>query len=203
MESVTSPKPVARAVFVRHAAAGREVLPEVLMGVRGSGHRFMPNRLVFPGGAIDPSDRIAPAAVEPNEATLGLLQRRAHPRLARAIVFAAARELSEETGLSLGTPPRLDAMHYLCRAVTPPHLPIRFNARFLIAPAEAVSGTLQDTRELHDTRFIPLADALAQDMMGVTRQVLLRVQAWLALPPADRPGRHLPEVFRLERWQAD
>ena len=36
--------------------------PAVLMGLRGAGHRFMPNRLVFPGGAVDPGDADAPAA---------------------------------------------------------------------------------------------------------------------------------------------
>ena len=44
-----------RPVFARHAASlllwrRGEAGPEVLMGVRGAGHRFMPNRLVFPGG---------------------------------------------------------------------------------------------------------------------------------------------------------
>ena len=33
---------------------------EVLMGVCGSGARFMPGRRVFPGGALDAADRPGP-----------------------------------------------------------------------------------------------------------------------------------------------
>lgn len=114
------------------------------MGIRAGGHRFMPNALVFPGGAVDPIDASAPVASEPSQSLLAALARNARPRLARAIAVAAARELQEETGLSLGTPPRLEALAYLCRAVTPPSSPIRFNARFLLAPAEATQGTPTD-----------------------------------------------------------
>ena len=53
------PRP--RAVRPRHAASlivyredGDDV--SMLMGMRGAKHRFMPNRLVFPGGAVDHAD---------------------------------------------------------------------------------------------------------------------------------------------------
>ena len=46
-------------VVLRRRASGE---PEVLMGMRGATHRFMPNRLVFPGGAVDRADLTAPAA---------------------------------------------------------------------------------------------------------------------------------------------
>ena len=118
------------------------------MGLRGAGHRFMPNRLVFPGGAVDPADRTASAAAEPRPEVLAMLGRGAQPRLARALVVAAARELQEETGLSLGSPPRLDRVDYLCRAITPPASPIRFNARFLVADAADVEGELAGSGEL-------------------------------------------------------
>ena len=37
---------------------------EVLMGCRHSKHAFMPNRYVFPGGAVDNTDRfVKPASV--------------------------------------------------------------------------------------------------------------------------------------------
>ena len=113
-----------RPVFARHAASllvvrETQAGPEVLMGIRGPGHRFLPNRLVFPGGAVDPADAEAPVAAEPSPALTAMLQRRARPRLARAIAVAAARELHEEAGVSLGSPPRLDRLDYLCRAITP------------------------------------------------------------------------------------
>ncbi len=168
---------------------------EVLMGVRGAGHRFVPNRLVFPGGAVDPGDRSAPAASEPPETVLAALRNRTHPRLARAIAFAAARELQEETGLSLGTPPHLDRLDYLCRAVTPLRSPIRFNARFLTVPAEAVQGDPADSHELHAVRFYPMAEALTLDLMAVTRWVLDCLADRLANPEAPR----LHPLFRREK----
>jgi 8-oxo-dGTP pyrophosphatase MutT (NUDIX family) len=173
------------------------------MGVRGAGHRFMPNRLVFPGGAADSADRHAKAATEPNPVTLNLLCRKAHPRLARALVVAAARELREETGLSFGDPPRLHAIDYLCRAVTPPTAPIRFNARFLVAPAAETTGEPADTHELGAVRFYPVKEALGLGLMGVTHQVLLRLEAYLALSEAERHARSELFAFKQHRWVAE
>ena len=92
-----------RPVFARHAASLlvlRNGLdgPEVLMGQRGAGHRFMPNRLVFPGGAVDPDDATLPAATEPRPGVLAMLACNARPRLARALVAAAARPFSLAQG---------------------------------------------------------------------------------------------------------
>ncbi len=173
------------------------------MGLRGAGHRFMPNRLVFPGGAVDPGDGTRPAAAEPRDDVLAAMGRAARPRLARAVVMAAARALEEETGLTLGTPPRLDAVDYLCRAVTPTASAIRFNARFLVVDAAAVQGTLGGSGELEAVRFYPLAEALALDLAVVTRQVLERLLAWLALPDAERRVRPRTGVFRERRWREE
>lgn len=201
-------QPKTRPVFARHAASlllwqVGGLGPEVLMGLRGAGHRFMPNRLVFPGGSVDPRDRIAPAAAEPDPATLAMLHRNARPPLARALVYAAARELQEETGLSLGTPPRLDGIDYLCRAVTPPQAKMRFNARFLVADAAQAHGSFADSRELEGVRFYPLAEALALELALVTREVLLRFQAYLALDEAKRGSRTEMPVFKRRRWGAE
>lgn len=170
------------------------------MGVRGSGHRFMPDRLVFPGGAVDQADRRAPAATEPDPVTLAMLGRNAKPPLARALVIAAARELQEETGLSLGAPPRLHQLDYLCRAVTPPSRSIRFNARFLVGPAEAAQGEPADSRELHQVGFYDLAEAMALDIMVVTREVLKRLEAFLALSKTERRARTELHVFKKRNW---
>ena len=173
------------------------------MGQRGAGHRFMPNRLVFPGGAVDPGDAERPAAAEPRAGVLAMLSRNARPRLARALVSAAARELEEESGLTLGAPPRLDGIEYLCRAVTPPSSPIRFNARFLIVGAAAVSGTMGGSGELEGLRYLPVAEAMRIDLALVTHQVLERLQAWLALTPAARAARVSLDVFKERRWRLE
>ena len=173
------------------------------MGERGAGARFMPNRLVFPGGAVDPGDAEAPSATEPAPEALAHLQRNTRPRLARAVLVAAARELQEETGLSLGTPPRLHVLDYLCRAVTPPSMHIRFNARFLVVAAGDVEGTLRSSEELEQVRFIAITDALALDLMIVTREVLIMLQAYLALPDAARRSRAGTPAFKERRWREE
>ena len=173
------------------------------MGERGAGARFMPNRLVFPGGAVDPADADAPAATEPAPDVLAHLLRNARPRLARAVLLAAARELQEETGLSLGAPPRLHAIEYLCRAVTPPSMHMRFNARFLVVPASELEGTLAATSELERVRFIPMAEALTSDLVMVTREVLERLEAVLLLPNADRRTRGRTPAFKERRWREE
>lgn len=200
--------PAKRPVFARHAASliVLQTGPfgcEVLMGLRGAGHRFMPNRLVFPGGAVDPGDATGPAATEPRDDVLAALGRAARPRLARALVVAAARELEEETGLTLGAPPRLDVIDYLCRAVTPPSRPMRFNARFLVVDASATRGELGGSGELEGVRFYPLEEALALDLALVTREVLERLQGWLALPHPMRRARPSTDVFKERRWRLE
>ena len=74
----------------------------MLMGMRGAKHRFMPNRLVFPGGAVDRADLTAPCATPLAAHTEQLLRKNANEKLAHGLGIAAARELHEETGLTLG-----------------------------------------------------------------------------------------------------
>ncbi|MBO1075607.1 NUDIX domain-containing protein [Roseomonas marmotae] len=192
------PKTVA---FPRHAAslilwrsrAGGEI--EILMGLRHAGHRFMPSRLVFPGGRVDFGDRTAPAATEPLPATLAALERAAPPRLARALAMAAARELEEETGLTLAPPgqaaPALDVLDYVCRAVTPASMSMRFNARFLSAPAEAARGSLAGCGELERIDWFTLEEAAGAPLAPITARVLEQFAACMALPPAQRAARPL------------
>jgi 8-oxo-dGTP pyrophosphatase MutT (NUDIX family) len=191
-----APRPAASLLVLRQAGAG----PEVLMGQRGAGHKFMPNRLVFPGGAVDPEDFSAPSASPLRADVLRRLEVSADPPLAGALGLAAARELSEETGLTLGTPPHLDGLDYLCRAVTPPVLPIRFDARFFVVDAAAVSGMLAGSGELEDLRWLAVADALALDLAGATRGVLSKLSEWLALTPEQRALRSRTPVMFSRMW---
>jgi len=190
------------AVRARHAASLIVLAsgPSMLMGMRGARHRFMPNKLVFPGGAVDAADARAPAASELAPHVAALVGKSVNPRLARAIALAAARELQEETGLSLGTPPALAALDYLGRAVTPPASPIRFNARFFVVPAEAVSGDLAGSGELEDLRWWGIEEALALDLARPTRAVIGLLQAWLVLTPTERAARTQVPVMRKRVW---
>jgi 8-oxo-dGTP pyrophosphatase MutT (NUDIX family) len=173
--------------------------PHMLMGMRGAKHRFMPNRLVFPGGRVDIADLRAPFAAPLDPSTLANLSKSANPHLARALGIAAARELKEETGLTLGIPPRLDVLRYLARAVTPPNSPIRFNARFLVVDSAHVSGELGGDGELDGLRYYGMAEALALDLAMPTRRVLDLLSAWLALPPAERDARTQTPVMLHDR----
>jgi 8-oxo-dGTP pyrophosphatase MutT (NUDIX family) len=162
------PRHAASLLIVRPGASG----PEVLMGMRGAKHRFMPNRLVFPGGRVDPADHAATAAMQLSPHARALLERSATPRLAQATWQAARRELHEETGLSLGDPPAPDGLHYLMRAITPTSMPMRFHARFLTVDHERVSGALAGSGELENLRYNAVAEALALDLADITGLVL-------------------------------
>jgi 8-oxo-dGTP pyrophosphatase MutT (NUDIX family) len=200
------PRP--KTVRARHAASiivlrPRGDDPQMLMGMRGAKHRFMPNRLVFPGGAVDRADLSAPAATPPPPHTLRRLRRTANEHLAHGLVIAAARELEEETGLSLGTPPHLDGIEYLCRAVTPPNSPIRFNARFLLVHEDRASGTLAGDGELENLRFYGMHEALALDLAMPTRLVIERLRIWLALSRDEQIALTHTPVLRRHAWQME
>lgn len=172
------------------------------MGLRGSRHRFMPNRLVFPGGAVDPEDYVAACASPLASATAARLTRSATPALAHALGIAAARELEEETGLTLGAPPSLAGIEYICRLITPTDSPVRFNARFLLVDAGAVSGTIGGSGELEALRFYRIEEALALDLAQPTRKVIGRLREWIAMPPAERARRERVPVFRND-WRSE
>lgn len=173
----------------------------MLMGMRGAKHRFMPNRLVFPGGRVDPSDMRGTFASPLPPHTEMALRKKTNAKLAHALAIAAARELQEETGLTLGHPPHLHALNYLARAVTPPGLPIRFNARFLTVDAAHVTGTLGGDGELESLRFYGMTEALALDLATPTRRVLERLRDWLAMTESDRLGQtRTPVLLRDRGW---
>jgi 8-oxo-dGTP pyrophosphatase MutT (NUDIX family) len=87
--AVVRPRDAASLILLR--GAGDDL--EVLAGRRPRHARFMPGVYVFPGGAIDPPDRLA-WSVEAGAETLG-------PKLARS-ARAALRETWEEVGVLIG-----------------------------------------------------------------------------------------------------
>ena len=115
----------------------------------------------------------------------------------------AARELQEETGLCLGAPPDLSVLDYLCRAVTPTSRPMRFNARFLIAPADAVRGNIISSGELEELGFYSAAAARAAKMASITEVIMEEFLAWHAMPPTQRAGRRLVRILGLNARMAE
>ena len=151
----------------------------LMMGRRSAHHRFMPNVLVFPGGAVDEADHHAKVASPLKPAVLARLQRAASASLAQALAVAAARELEEEVGLSLGTPPALAHLDYLCRAITPPDRSIRFDARFFIIDSESVEGVPRASAEIEAPGWYSVEEALAEDTALATQAILGQFVRWL------------------------
>ncbi|MEL6427289.1 MAG: NUDIX hydrolase [Pseudomonadota bacterium] len=176
---------------------------EVLMGQRGARAVFMPNKFVFPGGAVDAEDADLPLASDleaPEAARLTQHNRGPGPQ---TLACAAVRELWEETGLTLGlaahanadvpetwrgfyapgVAPRLDPLQFIFRAVTPPGRPRRFDARFFLTPAEAVLGDPEDFSgacdELSHLHWVPLREARQLALPFITDVVLSEVEAIL------------------------
>jgi len=195
------PRDAATLILVR----GRR---EVLMGQRAKGHVFMPDKWVFPGGRVDPVDGRAPAAAELTPETEALLRLRGAKRAPRAYAMAAVRETREEAGLIVGGEfgPELNKLTLICRAITPPLRPRRFDARFFLADAEEVlSGGPPEAAddELLHTRWFSWEEAEALDLARITRFVVGEVRQRLSgavQPPAFlrwHKGGHFLERLEL------
>ncbi|MDJ0981998.1 MAG: NUDIX domain-containing protein [Kiloniellales bacterium] len=166
---------------------------EVLLGRRPASARFMPEVYVFPGGALEPQDRLGSglpesfAALPPGtDATTEAL----HP----ALIRCALRELHEETGLLLtdgdltpapspsapvwcryqatGRRPGFATLFLVYRAITPPDSPIRFDTRFFHAGGAAVEGRLAGSGELEDLAWQPLSTLDTLPLRRVTQAAL-------------------------------
>jgi len=182
--------------------------PRVLMGRRHGGHDFMPDKWVFPGGRIDRSDFRAPYATDVRPDVALKLDKLSPSGRGRALALTAIRETFEEAGLLLarsgpsrptvgpwreflaqGVLPDLAAMDFIARAITPPMVPKRFDARFFMADAaRLVSLERQaDCGELDEIAWFELEDALALDLPTVTRFVLREVPARLKDPARPAP----------------
>lgn len=178
--------------------------PKVLLGRRHDRHKFMPGKFVFPGGRVEPSDSSATVArpLDP-EAERRLMARMSRPSAARAraIAVAAIRELAEETGLLLGRKqpgvvcpwqsfadagimPDLGDLYFVARAITPPRRVKRFDTRFFVADAGAIThrvdGLVTPDTELVELVWMPLSQARELDMVTVTKVILGELEARLA-----------------------
>jgi 8-oxo-dGTP pyrophosphatase MutT (NUDIX family) len=185
---VVRPRDAASLILLRGHGAGLEVL----IGRRAPSARFMPGVYVFPGGAIDPPDRVAWSVESGAEALPG--------RLARA-ARAAVRETWEEVGILVGRPateplPResaknpierayrergltapLDRLMYVGRAITPSYSFRRFNTRFFLADGGLAIGEPGASFELEDAGWHRLEQTRLDGLRDVTRFMLTRAIA--------------------------
>jgi 8-oxo-dGTP pyrophosphatase MutT (NUDIX family) len=192
----SEPRDAATLMLIDRAGAK----PKVLLGRRHQSHKFMPGKFVFPGGRIEPLDRIMTAASELHpDMQKKLMERVPEPsvELARAFALAAVREMAEETGLLLGIKrdvspkvpgelwadfakarvhPDLAHIHLIARAVTPPRRPRRFDTRFFTADATAVAHKIESVvgpdSELVELVWVPIEEATHLDMPTITGVVL-------------------------------
>ena len=205
---------------IRHAATvvvlrDRQTQPRILMGQRGAKAAFMPNKFVFPGGAADTADHGVPFArplARTCTARLTEDPTQGIPTIAPETLAATAiRELFEETGQTLAGPgtwpkpppdwnafsqhglPNAEPLQFIFRALTPPGRPRRFDARFFLVDADALSSDLDDfsaaSDELSHLQWISLSEVREFDMPFITEVVLAEVQARLDThaPPASVP----------------
>jgi len=217
MSTSPGPAPIDKTA-IRDAATvivlrDRSTRPRVLMGQRGAKAAFMPNKFVFPGGAVDKDDGTVPLARPLSPLCTARLGEETAAHLPRALAAAAVRELWEETGQILGVPapwpgaippdwlsfagtghrPAADALQFVFRAITPPGRPRRFDARFFLLDAEALMSDLDDfgaaTDELSHLQWIAVDEVRNFDLPFITEVVLAEVAARARddAPPASVP----------------
>ena len=186
MRRTLRPRDAATLIIIRRDQVGA---PRVLMGKRHAGHQFMPNKFVFPGGRVDPSDcRITPSLdLDPTVRDKLMSRMRGKPTAARAraLAMAAVRETFEEVGVIIGRAitgpapatrseawrafhgtgfsPDLSGMRLFARAITPPGRTRRFDTRFFIADASTAvnldSPVNTGSQELLDPYWVTIAEA--------------------------------------------
>ncbi len=166
--------------------------PRVLMGQRGAKAAFMPNKFVFPGGAVDKGDAHIPLANPLADSCRARLAEDAARDMSGALAAAAIRELWEETGQILGQMaawtdpvpddwvdfanrgylPDASALSFVFRAITPPGRPRRFDARFFLVDADALASDPDDfdaaCDELSHLQWVPVDEVRKLDMPFIT-----------------------------------
>ncbi|MBK4215512.1 NUDIX domain-containing protein [Paracoccus caeni] len=195
----------ATTIVLRRGATGTRVL----MGMRGEQAVFMPSKYVFPGGAVDAADALAPLSRP--LAQLHIDRLTAEPRHGaaspHAIAAAALRELAEETGQLIGQAdgpvsdwpgyaetrlsPDASALTYIFRAITPPGRPRRFDAHFFAVDAAALSSDPDDFSracdELSHLHWVPLPEVRALNLPFITEVVLAELAELAGSVTYDTP----------------
>ncbi|MER0238116.1 NUDIX hydrolase [Fulvimarina sp. MAC8] len=193
----------------RHAASlilvdGRAGTPRFLMGRRSKGHGFMPGVYVFPGGGVEAGDlEIAHRFALTPDARARLQPRSGlETSVLAALPLAAIRETFEETGLLFGSsspfedPPQnwfsyaaagayplCEALVPVGRAITPPHYPRRYDARFFAADATLLAKQSDklggNSDELEDLGWYDARELEGLELAQITRRILRDVESRL------------------------
>lgn len=151
---VLTPVPAASAIVLRDGPL------EVLMMRRHARSSFVPDAWVFPGGALEDVD-----------------VQRAEGDLLNAMRYAAARELFEETGVSLGEPLDLETLVWTSRWITPQGLPKRFDTYFFLTCVGRDVVATPDRREAVDVTWISPAEAIQRDDFPIVFPTLKNLEA--------------------------
>ncbi|TCV72529.1 8-oxo-dGTP pyrophosphatase MutT (NUDIX family) [Neorhizobium sp. S3-V5DH] len=192
------PKDAASLILIDRSAGGARVL----VGRRGSGHVFMPDVYVFPGGRRDARDHALPFSADLDTLVLEKLllgtSSRLTPNRARALALAALRELREETGIASGMAPDLSRLRYVARAITPPGNVRRYDTRFFLAFSDETvfdMTSLGDSSELQDVRWLDIADLSGLKLPAITKTVLEDVKNLMTADPSLSFGNPVSFYF--------
>ena len=149
--------PAATVILLRDGADGVETL--VLL--RNSKLAFAGGMWVFPGGRVDPGDRVPGETTDPVEGVI------------RAARNAAVRESAEEAGLAVVP----DSLTVYAHWSPPKIAPKRFATWFFVAPAPA-GDVIVDGGEIHEHAWVRPADGLARRDAG---EIELAPPTWVTL----------------------
>lgn len=223
MSTPAVPRPAATVVLLRDAPDGMEVF----MVVRHHQIDFASGALVFPGGRVEPGDRViaeaprcaGPAGLDPDRLALRVAGIReafeecgvllAHPRGDTGLIEAARLPAIPATA---DFAPMLDAEDLVLATdlltpfahwITPPGVPKRFDTHFFLAAAPADQLAVHDGSESVDSVWIQPARAVAEAAEGrwklvfPTRLNLLKLARWTSTAAAIAAARAAPIVTVL------
>lgn len=215
---VVTPRDAATLVMVDRSSGE----PRVLMGRRRLDQVFMPGKYVFPGGRVDATDRHVETSdnLPETEVAKLLIEMKDEPSAdrARAVALAAIRETFEEAGIvigrslaaprgcavagwqqffSLGYEPRLGALRFFARAITPPGPPRRYDTRFFFVNASEIAHRIESNDgELSGLHWLTIAEANALEVSKITKMMLDEMMDWLSAGGERNPASPVPFYYQ-------